>query len=62
MAELKPCPFCGGYAEMYVTKHIPSGMDYTPRCRDTSCCGRLTKKYTAIETAVYAWNRRVDNG
>ena len=60
--ELKPCPFCGGEAEMQVTKHIPSGFDYTPRCKNTSCCGRSTKKYTVRETAVAMWNRRADNG
>ena len=58
MAELKSCPFCGGVAEMQVTKHIPSGYDYTTRCKNTSCCGRLSKKYTLRETAVAAWNKR----
>lgn len=60
--ELKPCPFCGGKAEMQITKHCPSGFDYTPRCQNTSCCGRLQKKYTVRETAVYMWNRRANNG
>ena len=58
MSELKPCPFCGKEAEMKVSKHIPNGTDYTPRCKDTACCGRLTKKYTVKETAIYMWNRR----
>lgn len=62
MAELKPCPFCGGMAEMQVTQHIPRGKDYTPRCRNTSCCGRLTKKYAEKETAVFMWNRRASDG
>jgi len=62
MVALKPCPFCGGEAEMKTSKHIPSGTDYTPRCKNTSCCGRLTKKYTVEETAVYMWNRRADDG
>ena len=59
MNKLKPCPFCGKKAEMKVSDHIPKGFDYTPRCTDTSCCGRLTKKYTVEETAIYMWNRRV---
>lgn len=59
--ELKPCPFCGGKSEMQITKHCPSGFDYTPRCLNTSCCGRLQKKYTVRETAVYMWNRRANN-
>lgn len=56
--ELRECPFCGGKAEMRVEKHIPEGFDYTPRCKEPSCCGRLTKKWHNKETAVYAWNRR----
>ncbi|MBQ2775153.1 MAG: Lar family restriction alleviation protein [Clostridia bacterium] len=59
--ELKPCPFCGDVAEMYVTKHIPNGYDYTPRCTNPSCCGRLSKKYNLKETAEMQWNRRVEN-
>lgn len=58
MVELKPCPFCGAVAEMQITKHIPIGNDYTPRCTNTSCCGRLSKKYTLRETAVAMWNKR----
>ena len=56
--ELKPCPFCGRSAEMYKTQHVPKGTDYTPRCTNTSCCGRLQKKYTTREAAVMMWNRR----
>ena len=61
-AELLPCPFCGKEAQMKVEKHSPSGFDYTPRCTDPSCAGRLSKKWTSLETAVYAWNRRVRYG
>lgn len=56
--ELNPCPFCGGKAEIQVTKHTPSGFDYTPRCLNTSCCGRLLKKYSTREAAIWKWNRR----
>lgn len=56
--DLKPCPFCGGQAEMYETRHIPKGMDYTPRCHNTSCCGRLSKKYATKELAIMMWNKR----
>ena len=45
--SLSNCPFCGSEAEMVVSKHIPSGYDYTPRCKVTSCCGRLSKKFLA---------------
>ncbi len=59
--ELKPCPFCGGYAEMKVEKHTPSGYDYIPRCSNPSCAGRLTKKWLNKEAAIVAWNRRVND-
>ena len=58
MIKLKPCPFCGGEAEMKIHEHIPRGFDYTPRCKDSSCCGRIMKKWNNEETARYAWNLR----
>jgi hypothetical protein len=58
MAELKPCPFCGGEAHMKIIPHIPRGYDYTPQCSDPSCCGRITKYWQSREVAEYAWNRR----
>lgn len=57
---LLPCPYCGKRAELIETKHIPSGIDYTPRCTDTSCCGRLSKKYSVKETAISKWNTRTN--
>lgn len=56
--EMKTCPFCGGDAEIYETPHVPRGTDYTPRCKNPSCCGRLTKKYSTKQKAINAWNRR----
>ena len=52
--KLKPCPFCGCGAEMFVR-----GDDrYTARCR--SCfCG--TGEYKDPRRASEAWNRRADN-
>lgn len=57
-SDLLNCPFCGSRAEMYETPHVPRGTDYTPRCTNTSCCGRLSKKYAYKETAITMWNRR----
>lgn len=57
--ELKPCPFCGGEAELRKLKHIPDGYDYTPRCKNPSCCCRITKRFNVKETAIALWNRRV---
>ena len=62
MVKLKPCPFCGGKAIMKVRKHVPGGWDYTPTCQDTSCAGRLSKMWVNEDTAIYAWNRRANNG
>lgn len=59
---LEPCPFCGGVAEMQVTAHVPKGYDYTPRCKNTSCCGRISKKYSSEEMAVAKWNTRMRRG
>ena len=58
--ELKPCPFCGEKAIMKIEKHIPSGYDYTPTCRNPSCAGRLTKKWTNEAVAIEAWNSRAE--
>lgn len=56
---LLPCPFCGGEAIMKIQKHIPKGYEYTPTCKNTSCAGRLTKKWLTEAEAIEAWNRRV---
>lgn len=60
-SDLLNCPFCDSRAEMYETPHLPRGMDYTPRCTNTSCCGRLSKKYVNKETAITMWNRRASD-
>lgn len=58
--ELLPCPFCGGESELRIQKHCGSGAEYeyTPRCKITSCAGRLTKKWLNSSEAVLAWNKR----
>ena len=60
MAELKKCPFCGGDAE--VVQHNTYKRDWTPRCKQTSCCGRLQKKFAYKELAIKFWNRRTEDG
>lgn len=60
--ELKPCPFCGRKAELREHKYDHSPTQYTPRCTDKSCPGRLTRKYIATAYAIKAWNRRVNDG
>lgn len=60
MEKLKPCPFCGGSAEL----HHEIGM--TTQYSFCSCdnCGaksemiRMSLQYCADEIAAAAWNRR----
>ena len=53
--ELKPCPFCGGAAELYSAWYF----------RDVYCtvCGARTHLvHKTDDDAIAAWNRRVNNG
>lgn len=65
MAELKPCPFCGGEASIY-HRTYKTGTEYM----QVTCasCGAMSMdipasvEYCAKETAIEAWNRRVNDG
>ena len=51
--KLKPCPFCGGSAEMWDTEDV----QYPYQIVCMSCfCGTDEKTYK--ESAIEAWNRR----
>ena len=55
MAELKPCPFCGGEARRYYGAVSCHGVT----------CAKCTAKIYGYKTkgaATKAWNRRADNG
>ena len=69
MNKLKPCPFCGGAAQINKHTvndgqcHFQSGLVYC------TICGCRTSEYIidgylgvedTIDDAVQAWNRRVD--
>ena len=60
MAELKPCPFCGG--EAVVTKHHNRFIDWylcsCPKCHISQTGSEYGFRFEAIE----AWNRRADDG
>ena len=50
--ELKPCPFCGGKAELYAR----SFNDVNVICGNCSC---VMGTYGTKEKAIEAWNKRV---
>lgn len=55
MAELKPCPFCGGEAE------IISGFGkYTVQCKKGGCMANISWASNK-DYAIKAWNRRAEN-
>ena len=64
MAELKPCPFCGGTAQL---DHDYAGVSVYAKVRCTNC-GATTRamKISTTEScdmkAAEAWNRRANDG
>ena len=52
--DLKPCPFCGGRAELFGTKN--SGIFYV-KCLECDVDGN----FDTPEEARAAWNRRISN-
>ena len=56
-SELKPCPFCGGEAEIKKQQHILNDV-YSVVCKDKVCRGRAVKPLVDKEAAIVAWNRR----
>lgn len=52
--ERKPCPFCGGEAELRDT----SFGEYYVKCRK---CGINTPAFTRPDTVIKRWNRRVNS-
>lgn len=56
MAELLPCPFCGG-GDIVIKN--PFGSALYVMCTE---CGATTRWVMDKELAIEAWNRRDDNG
>lgn len=66
MAELKPCPFCGGTARIkkhsfyYDKDSTFSDNSYGVRC--SQCFAESYQFYQSEEKAIKAWNRRAEDG
>lgn len=66
--ELKPCPFCGGDAEVrYATsKHDSTGWTSNiyrwnePGFIKCTKCDSRTARYSRVNVAVNKWNRRAE--
>ena len=53
--ELKPCPFCGGEADMMI-----GGTIYKAGCINDDCPENDSWRYTSEKAAIRAWNTRPD--
>lgn len=65
MAELKPCPFCGGTEIVIqsISGIFPrSSYQRTYKYIQCRSCFAMTADYATKPKAIEAWNRRVDNG
>ena len=66
--ELKPCPFCGGEAEIKEGWTYGDPPHYYLMCKECGVRGGTTNLYLdgntaeeCIEICARKWNRRVDN-
>jgi Lar family restriction alleviation protein len=61
--KLKPCPFCGGEAELFEIKGANSDLiAYMVGCIEGSCEIRPSiQKQLDKEGTIELWNRRADN-
>lgn len=59
MAELKPCPFCGGDAKMKEVTYGNNCSAYVVWCGNGNCGVQPSTRYFRVrKEAVEAWNRR----
>jgi hypothetical protein len=65
MGVLKPCPFCGGTAEVVKDKRWPRSLDHSIdawhiECKNVDCVIYRTDNnyYRRRNEAIEAWNRR----
>lgn len=55
---LRPCPFCGGNAELKTYRDKLRGDTFAAMCQKTDCPGRTYRKRATLKAAIEAWNRR----
>lgn len=58
MTEIKPCPFCGGKAEVFQRVKHNGFNTYEIHCLN---CGIGTEESPLEEVTHRYWNRRADN-
>lgn len=64
MRELKPCPFCGGEAEIGHSNLFSGKMASYCECNNCGATGEyfdVSSKYSSDDKAIEAWNRRVEH-
>ena len=59
-SDLRPCPFCGGNAELKTYRDKLRGDTFAAMCQKTDCPGRTYRKRATIKAAIEAWNRRAE--
>ena len=60
MTDLRPCPFCGGEAELLTHIFTLMPNSYGVKCR--VCEAETRQFYQSAEEARDAWNRRNNDG
>ncbi len=64
MAELKPCPFCGGKGKIEAENwwSATGNSKYLALCEnyDNGCWGMQENWFDTLEQAIEAWNRRAE--
>jgi Lar family restriction alleviation protein len=62
LKELKPCPFCGGEAELVDIQAFAWCDTYYFVCCTNPDCEERTPRCECKSDAILAWNRRAENG